>query len=403
EVLLSSDDNAIRVFRQNDSGWTELGPLSDPDGEPIQTSLARRVRPADLGRGLELVASGYFGNNCRYTRYRRDQDYTGPLHHGWRETDELRINARPDTPLYGMGNSTVDVADLDDDGDDDLLVGAEPGIPVFFRNVGTQQAPQFEGPFRLRHVDGRPIETHSIVMSPTVGSYWGASEWYSDRLAPRAVDWDGDGTLDMISGSMGRRLYFWKGVRVDDELRFEPPRLFRFGGKPLDLPDRLFPGVLRGHDGGPPSLILSNDAGHVLRYPGDGTLDLGEPRRLGDIVLRDFWGREKGNRSGFAVAPWTGPDRHDLVIFQFHRGVFLFPHLGGDRYGEEQPLVNLYSHLAGPTVVDYDRDGVLDLVVGGDERRMIEPSVPAHLVLFRGQDCHRPPHNADRKPGGGTD
>ncbi|MEM6459587.1 MAG: hypothetical protein AAF710_09380, partial [Planctomycetota bacterium] len=45
EVLLSSDDNAIRVFRQNDSGWTELGPLSDPDGEPIQTSLARRVRP----------------------------------------------------------------------------------------------------------------------------------------------------------------------------------------------------------------------------------------------------------------------------------------------------------------------------------------------------------------------
>ena len=65
------------------------------------------------------------------------------------------------------------------------------------------------------------------------------------------------------------------------------------------------------------------------------------------------------------------------MIYQFHRGVFLFRGLDDGGFGEEEELVKLYSHLAGPTVYDYDRDGTLDLVIGGDERRMIEPAVPA--------------------------
>ena len=191
---------------------------------------------------------------------------------------ELQTAAQFDTPVYGVGNSTVDVIDLDGDGADDLLLGGEPGIPTWVRNVGTNERPAYDGPHRLKYADGTPVETHSIVQSPTVGSYWGPGEWYSDRLAPRAIDWDGDGVLDLVSGSMGRRLYFFKGVMVDGELRFEKPANFRLNGEELDLPDRLFPGVIDWDGDGKPDLILSNDAGHVLLYPGDGSLDLGSRR-----------------------------------------------------------------------------------------------------------------------------
>jgi hypothetical protein len=190
---------------------------------------------------------------------------------------------------------------------------------------------------------------------------------------------------------MGRRLYFFRGRRVGRELRFERPRNFLFRGKELELPDRLLPALLDWDSDGQLDVLVANDAGHVLIYPGDGSLSLGEPARLGSMVLRDYWDREKGNRSGFAVAPWTGSGKRDLVIFQFHRGVFLFEDLGEGRYGPETPLFPMYSHLAGPSVFDYDGDGVLDLVMGGDERRMIETSNPAHAFFVRGQDTLNPP------------
>ena len=385
-LIVGTDDNRLHVYR-HDRGtgrWTDRGGFAKEDGANIRSSLHRRARLARFAGTLELLTSGYFGNNSRYTRIL-------PGREGVVESDSLQIAAKPDTPVYGVGNSTVDVVDLDGDGRDDLLLGGEPGIPTWVRNVGTNERPAYDGPHRLKYVDGTPVETHSIVQSPKVGSYWGPTEWYSDRLAPRAIDWDGDGVLDLVSGSMGRRLYFFKGVRVDGELRFEKPVNLRLNGEELDLPDRLFPGVVDWNGDGKPDLIVSNDAGHVLMYPGDGSLDLGEPTRLGDIVLEDFWERKKGNRSGFTVAPWTGPGKRDLVIYQFHRGVFLFRDLGDGKYGKEELLVPLYSHLAGPTVYDYDRDGTLDLVIGGDERRMIEPSLPAHLVVFRGQDVGVPP------------
>ena len=401
ELILGAQDATLRVFRlppsppngaaERSMDLTELGPLSDERGEPIHTALAVRVKPADFGEGLELVSSGYFGNNDRYVRYRRDPGFDGPPHHGWREVGDLLIETRPDTPVYGMGNSTVDVADLTGDGVHDLVLGAEPGLATWVRNVGSDAEPRYEGPFRLLTPEGERIETFSIVTSPGVGSYWGPFEWYSDRLAPRAVDWDGDGTLDLVSGSMGRRLYLFRGSMNHGEPRFARPELFRINGEELVLPDRLFPGVVDFNGDGHPDLILSNDAGHILLYPGDGTLDLGEPTRLGEMVLHDYWGRDKGNRSGFTVAPWTGPGRRDMIVYQFHRGIFLFADLGDGRYGPEQLLVPLYSHLAGPTVLDYDGDGTLDLVIGGDERRMIEPAVPAHLAVFRGQETAAPP------------
>lgn len=387
ELVLTTDDARIRAYRRDAVGdFVEAGERDAPLNQDM------RVRPADFGNGVELLAAGWEDEHGPFVRLAppADRDKNNLLA-GWQPVGTLGLDAKPDTPVTGVWICTVDVVDLDRDGADDLLLGAEPGVPMLVRNLGTNDTPIYAPPTRLRFADGSPLQTFSLRESPTVGSFWGPTEWHSDRLAPRAVDWDGDGVLDLISGSMGRRLYLFCGTLVDGELRFRRPEKFRRAGEQLDLPDRLFPGVHDWNDDGHPDLIFSNDAGHVLVYPGTGTLDLADPTRLGDIVLTDYWNREKGNRSGFAVHDWTGDGRPDLIAFQFHRGVFLFQQNPDGSFGPEQLLVPLYTHLAGPTVYDYDRDGVVDLVIGGDERRMIEPANPAHIAVFRGQDLPVPP------------
>ena len=398
DLIVGSHDTRLRFYRNTSSGGqaelTYAGLVSDEAGKPLRTFLTLRLQPADLdGDGQdELIGSSYYGNNDRYLVYRRSGA-------GWHYVDELKIRAREETPVYGMGNSTVDPVDWDGDGDTDLLLGAEGGFPTIVINSGGEDNRRFEAAERLKYVDGSPVETASIETGE--GSYWGPMEWYSDRVAPRAVDWDGDGTLDLLSGSMGRRLYFFRGRSVAGALRFERPLNFRFGGRDLVLPDRLFPGVTDWNGDGRPDLLVSTDPGHVVVYSGDQTLELGQADTLlhssgKPIILHDYWERRKGNRSGFTSVDWDGDGHRDLIVYQFHRGVFLFRNAGNDTFGEEELLVPLYSHLAGPSVIDWNKDGYLDLLIGGDERRMIEPARPAHLVWFDGQDLDVPP--SKKKP-----
>jgi hypothetical protein len=392
DLIVGSHDTRLRFFRntapEGEPVLKDAGLLGDEDGQSPQTFLTIRVQPADLdGDGEdELVGTSYYGNNDRYLVYQR----AGA---GWRHSGHLSIRASPTTPVYGMGISTVDPVDWDGDGDTDLLLGAEGGFPTIVINSGSEDDRRFEPARRLIRTDGRPLETRSIQYGD--GSHWGPLEWYSDRIAPRAVDWDGDGVLDLISGSMGRRLYFFRGHEIEGDLRFNEPLNFRTNGQDLVLPDRLFPGVTDWNGDGLPDLLVSTEPGHIVVYPGNRSLELGRPDTLRHatttpIILQDFWERKKGNRSGFTVADWDGDGHRDLVIYQFHRGIFLFRNTGDDTFGPEELLVPLYSHLAGPSVMDWDRDGYPDLLVGGDERRMIEPARPAHLVVYRGQNLDPP-------------
>ena len=400
DLLLGAEKPGLRQYLCNPDGTLrDAGPLLDAAGEPIRTTLAQQPAFADLtGGAADLVTSSYFGNANRFLLF------TGP---DFADAGALSIDAGLDTPVYGMGNSTVDVADFDGDGTQDLILGAERGVPTVAINVGTDERPAYEGPHRLKFADGSPFETYAIENGE--GSHWGVGEWYADRLTPRLVDWDGDGVPDLISGSMGRRLYFARGVRVDGELRFERPVNLRHGGTEFAVPDRIMPAVLDWDGDGTPDLVMTYDAtdsagrhpdnGQVRVYPGTP----GDPLTLGDPVVlrqadgeplrvRDYWGRTKGNRSSVAVHDWTGDGRPDLIATMFHRGVYLAAGRGDGTFDDWVPLVEpLYSHNPGVSVFDYDRDGVPDLVVGGDERRMIEPARPAHLVYFRGQDTLRPP------------
>ncbi len=111
----------------------------------------------------------------------------------------LRNNGTPSSPAYAVLDSNIihgiDVgsyaipalADLDNDGDVDLLIGRGDGRLTHFENTGTATSPVF-------------VLTSDFYKSLDVGL----------SAAPALVDWDSDGDLDLLIGSETGRIAHYR-------------------------------------------------------------------------------------------------------------------------------------------------------------------------------------------------
>ncbi len=211
--------------------------------------------------------------------------------------------------------------DIDGDGHLDIISGSYSRMEKDMAGLFQVLYGKGDGTFRkaevLKGTDGKPL------IIPVEGE----DKW-TDKICTRpfAVDWDGDGHLDLVVGNFSGTFYWFKG---QGKGKFLPKaELIKSGGAPLRI---------KGVHSDP----------FVIDLDGDGALDLVSGCSDGGI----YWAE---NKAGKGKVP-------DLEPFR----PLIKP---GPPVKPGQPLRE--SDLTGPThatrvwVADVNGDGKLDLLVG---------------------------------------
>jgi hypothetical protein len=195
------------------------------------------------------------------------------------------------------------LVDLDGDGRSDLLTGSWSGTIWFFRR-------QADG-----HFAAGEVLKDRAGQALNVGS----------AAAAFAADWDGNGSMDLIVGTLLGELYLIPNEGRRDAPAFGKPRRLEAAGKPI---------TIAGGDAAPA----------VADWDGDGKLDLVVGAADGSVV----WFRNAGTvreprlEAARPLVPASPLSRHD----------------------NDQRRPGPWGLRAKPCVVDWDGDGRPDLLLG---------------------------------------
>ena len=228
--------------------------------------------------------------------------------------------------------------DIDGDGHLDILSGSYSRMESDMAGLFQVLYGKPDGTFRkaevLKGTDGKPL------IIPLNG------QRFTENICTRpfAVDWDGDGLLDLVVGNFSGTFYWFKG---EGKGRFRPtPEIIKSGGEPLRI---------KGNHSDP----------FVIDWDGDGALDLISGTSNGGVQ----WAR---NRAPKGKPPELGP--FEWLIKPGRTIEY------GQLLSEEE--------LTGPTnatrvwVADVNGDGKLDLLVG-DSVTLIAPKKGVSVEEFK--------------------
>jgi len=253
----------------------------------------------------------------------------------------------------------------------DLIVAGEGGMYYycFAKQFGERGEPVYESP---RH-----------VLQETPDLYDGS------LVVPNLVDWNGDGSLDIVAGNAAGRLLFFENQGTNQEPRFLPASYLTSGGEPV-----LIRGGYRGSIQGPGEAHWGYTCPTVVDWDQDGLLD---------VLMHDIRGIHTVymNRGTPTASDLSLPQQLNVESLELHGTWRTRPAVGllGDRMAyvtlDDDDQVHLYWRIddfnledggkllltdgspiqanflpAGGTgrakfqFVDWDQDGLVDLLVG---------------------------------------
>ncbi len=292
-------------------------------GKPIDQYGSPIPNPVDWdGDGdLDLVASNFLDT---VTLFRND----GSRKDARLSSGELlKVNAAQGAETLRMDLCMIQprVATLHPDGRASLLIGEEDGTVSLVENLAPRgQQPRLAPPRYFEQVD------------PWVKS--GALS------RPVAVDWNGDGKLDLIAGNSAGYIQFFENTGTPAMPQFEDRGYLEAAGKVI----RRMAGENRSIQG-PAEAKWGYSNPSVADWDLDGDLDL----MVNDIWGAVQWYRNDGTRTQPKLGParnveveWTSaPPKPDWVWWQ----------------PEGKQLLTQWRTT--PKIVDWDGDGLPDLVM----------------------------------------
>jgi hypothetical protein len=286
------------------------------DGKPVDLYGSPSPNPVDwLGNGTLDLLGGEFLDTL--TLFRRAPD--GSL------GKPQKIQAGGDIYHADLCMIQPRVLNLHDDGRPSILVGEEDGTIALLENIAPRPSePRFAKARYLEQID-------PFVKSGALSR-------------PEAVDWNGDGKLDIVAGNSAGYLQFFENVGTTSSAAFEDRGYLEADGKVI----RRIAGP-NGSIQGPAEAKWGYSNPSVADWDMDGDLD---------ILVNDIWGsvhwyRNIGSTSqpkltaaGDIEVEWVGPAPKPAWTWWEPKG---------------KQLVTQWRTT--PRAVDWNRDGLTDLVM----------------------------------------
>ena len=267
--------------------------------------------------------------------------------------------------LSGVGYyAAPSVADLDGDGDPDVLAGERDGTLVYFENTGTAAAPAFTPP--------RP-------------NRFGLTDVFlpSAHSTPSLADLDGDGDLDVLAGSQSGPIIFFENTGTAAAPAFAAPRarLYRLSGFGVFTTPSV-----ADLDGDGDLDVLSGERGGSFRHFENTAAPGATPAFSGAQMLRFGLDRVRlGYRHPApTVADFDGDGDLDVLAGTNGGTFFYFENTAGpgaepilataerNPFGQRNPFgLSSYGRFSTPSVADLDGDGDLDMLAGDRDGTLV--------------------------------
>lgn len=288
--------------------------------------------------------------------------------------------------------STPFGCDWDCDGDWDFVCGNSAGYIAFIENLSGAgvERPKWAEP-KYFTVGGRKIRT----MAGWSGSPQGPAERKWGYSSVSVGDWDGDGVLDVLADDINGDVRLYRGtgrgateVEAGEGIEVDwigeqpvPPWEWRGNpGKCLRVPWRSTVEMTDWNRDGLQDIVAMDCEGCLVLYERyrtlDGKLGLKHPNRVfidekGKPLCFNSGKRGGSGRARFRIVDWDGDGRTDILQAAFNArlvknirerdGRHIFRYL--KKVGVEQ----LQGHTCCPTTVDFNADGIPDLVIAAED------------------------------------